>query len=69
VAHAHDVGDGLHGQARAVSRADGLVPLLPEVFAGLLQRGFAPQVVLGKGGQIGPGLGRLAFGAGDSGIV
>lgn len=69
MAHAHDLGDGLHGQALAVGRADGFVPLLPEVFPGLLQRGIALGVVLGEGGQAGSGLGCLAFRAGDLKIV
>ncbi len=69
VAHAHDLGDGLHGQALAVSRADGFVPLLPEVFTGLLQRGIALGVVLGEGGQAGSGLGSLAGWSGDLKIV
>jgi len=69
VAHAHDLGDGLHGQAIAVGGADGLVALLPECFGGLLQSCFAPGVVLGEGDQVGSGLGSMAFGAGDSGIV
>jgi hypothetical protein len=36
VAHAHDAGDGLHRQAVAVCRADGLVALLAQLVAGLL---------------------------------
>jgi hypothetical protein len=69
VAHAHDLGNGLHGEALAVSGADGLVSLLAEVFTGLLQGGFTPQVVLGEGSEAGSSLGRLAFGAGYAGIV
>lgn len=68
-AHAHDLGYGLHGQTLAVGGADGLILLLPEIFAGLLQGGFAPQVVLGEGGQTGSGLGRLAFRSGVLKIV
>jgi hypothetical protein len=69
VAHAHDLGDGLHGQALAVSRTDGFVPLLPQGFAGLLQGCFAFGVVLGEGGQTGSGLWGLAFRSGDLKIV
>jgi hypothetical protein len=69
VAHAHDLGNGLHGQTLAVGRADGLIPLVAEVFTGLLQGGFAPGVVLGEGGQVGSGLGRLTFRSGDLKIV
>jgi hypothetical protein len=50
VAHAHDLGDGLHRQAVVVGGADGFVAFLSERFARLIQSGFAPRVVLGKGG-------------------
>lgn len=69
MAHAHDLGDGLHGQALAVGRAYRFVPLVPEVFAGLLQRCFALGVVLGEGSETGPGLRGLAFRSGYSRIV
>jgi hypothetical protein len=69
VAHAHDLGDGLHGQAIVVGGADGFVSLLPEGFAGLIQGGFTPGVVLGEGRQAGSGLGGLAFRTGDLKIV
>jgi hypothetical protein len=69
VAHAHDLGDGLHGQTLAVGRSYGFVSLLPELFGGLLQGCFALGVVLGEGGQVGSGLGSVAFRAGDSRIV
>jgi hypothetical protein len=69
MAHAHDLGDGLHRQATRVGCLYGFVPLLSELFGGLLQSCFAPGVVLGKGDQIGSGLGSLTFGASDSGIV
>jgi hypothetical protein len=69
VAHAHDLGDGLHGQAVAVGGTDRCVPLLPQGFVGLLQRGFALGVVLGEGRQAGSGLGGLAFRSGDLKIV
>lgn len=67
--HAHNLGDGLHRQTLAVGSADGLVSLLAERFGGLLQGCFAPHVVLGESDQMGSGLGSVAFGAGDSGIV
>lgn len=69
MAHAHDLGDGLHGQTLAVGRPDGVVPLLPESFGGLRQGRFAPGVVLGEGSQAGSGLGCLAFRTDDVGIV
>lgn len=69
MAHAHNLGDGLHRQAALIGRADGFVSLLPERFGGLLQGCFTPHVVLGEGGQMGSGLGSVAFGSGDSGIV
>jgi hypothetical protein len=69
VSHAHDLSNGLHGQTLAVSRAYRFVPLLPEVFGGLLQRCFAPGVVLGEGNQACSGLRGLAFRAGYLRIV
>lgn len=69
MAHAHDTGDGGHGQALAVGHADGFVSLLPQFFASLLQGGFALGVALGKSGQAGSGLWCLAFSSGDSWIV
>lgn len=69
MAHAHDLGDGLHGQSTAVGGPDGFVPLLSQYFGGLLQGLLAPGVVLGKGGQTGSGLGGLAFRASDPRIV
>jgi hypothetical protein len=69
VAHAHDLGDGLHGQALAVGGTDGLIPPLPEVFAGCVQGGFALGVVLGKGSKTASGLGCMAFRASDLRIV
>ena len=69
MADAHDLGDGLHGQTLAVGGADGLIPLVPEVFGGLLQGGFTPGVALSEGGQAGSGLGGLAFRSGYVGIV
>jgi hypothetical protein len=42
MAHAHDLGNGLHGQTLAVGGADGFVALLPSGFARLLQGCFAP---------------------------
>ncbi len=69
MAHAHNLGDGLHGQATLIGRSDGFVSLLAERFASLLQGRFALGVVLGEGGQMGSGLGSMAFGAGDPGIV
>lgn len=69
MAHAHDLGDGLHGQALAVGRPYGFVSLLPERFDGLLQSCFAPGVVLGEGDQMDSGLGSVAFRAGDLEIV
>ncbi len=69
MAHAHDLSNGFHGQALAVGRPYGFVSLLPELFGGLLQGCFTPDVVLGEGGQMGSGLGSMAFRAGDLGIV
>jgi hypothetical protein len=69
VSHAHDLSNGLHGQTLAVSRAYRFVPFLPEVFGGLLQRCFAPSVVLGEGNQACSGLRGLAFRAGYLRIV
>jgi hypothetical protein len=69
VAQAHDLGNGLHGQAIAVGSPDRLVPLLPQGFVGLLQRGFALGVALGEGRQAASGLGCLAFRSGDLKIV
>jgi hypothetical protein len=69
VAHAHDLGDGRHRQAIGVGHADGFVALVAEVFASLIQAGFAAGVVLGEGAQAASGLGCSAFRAGDSGIV
>lgn len=69
VAHAHDLGNGCHRQALTVGRPYGFVSLLPELFGGLLQGCFAPGVVVGEGGQVGSGLGGVAFGAGDLRIV
>jgi hypothetical protein len=69
VAHAHDLGDGLHGQTIAVGSADRFVPLVPQDFVGLLQRGFALGVVIGEGRQAASGLGCLAFRSGDLKIV
>jgi hypothetical protein len=69
MAHAHDLGDGRHGQARAVGGPDSVVSLLPQFLAGLLPRGLALGVALGKGGQIGSGLRGLAFWSGDPLIV
>lgn len=67
--HAHDLGNGLHGQALAVGRSYSFIALLSELFGSLLQGCFALGVVLGEGGQVGSGLGSMAFGASDSGIV
>jgi hypothetical protein len=69
MAHAHDLGNGSHGQALAVGGSDGLVPLCLELIAGLLQRRLTPGVALGKGRQAASGLGGLAFSAGDLPIV
>lgn len=69
MAHAHDLGNGRHGQALAIGRPYGFVSLVPELFGGLLQSCVAPGVVLGEGGQVGSGLGGVTFGAGDLGIV
>jgi hypothetical protein len=69
MAHAHNLGYGLHGQTLAVGRSYGFVPLLPERFGGLLQGRFALGVVLGEGGEVSSGLGSMTFGAGDPGIV
>jgi hypothetical protein len=69
VAHAHDPGNGRHRQALAVSRADGLVALLPQFFTGLLQSGFALGVALGKGSKTVSGVRGLAFSSGDAWIV
>jgi hypothetical protein len=69
VAHAHDLRDGGHRQAIVVGGSDGCVPLLSKRIGGLLQRGFALGVVLGKGGEAASDFGSLAFGAGDLRIV
>lgn len=69
MAHTHDLGDSLHGQTLTVGRSYGFVSLLPELFGGLFQGCFAPGVVLGEGDQVGSGLGSMAFGTGDPGIV
>lgn len=69
MAHAHDLGNGLHRQAIVVGGADGFVPLLSEVFGSLLQGCLTPGVVLGEGRQAGSGLRGLAFRTGDARIV
>lgn len=69
MAHAHDLGNGLHRQAALIGRADGFVSLLPERFGDLLQGRFALGVVLGESCQMSSGLGSVAFGADDPGIV
>jgi hypothetical protein len=69
MAHAHDLGDGLHGQALAVGRPYSFVSLLPECFGCLLQGCFALGVVLGEGNQMASGLGSVAFETGDLEIV
>jgi hypothetical protein len=69
VAHAHDPGNGSHGQTVAVRHADGLVPLLPQFFASLLQGSFALRVALGKVGKTASGVRSLAFSSGDLRIV
>lgn len=69
VTHAHDLGNGLHGQTLAVSRAYRFVPLLPEVFVALGERCFALGVGLCKGGKTRSGLGCLAFRSGDLKMV
>jgi hypothetical protein len=67
--HAHDLGDGLHGQATFVGHSYGFVALVAEHFGSLLQGCFALGVVLGEGSEAGSGLGSVAFGTGDLGIV
>jgi hypothetical protein len=69
VAHAHDLGDGLHRQAVAVGLADGLVALGSQSLQRLCQRILALGIDLGEGGKTGAGLGSLAFRTGDLGIV
>jgi hypothetical protein len=69
VAHAHDLGNGGHGQAVAVGGAYRLVALSPEILSGLFQRFFALGVVVSEGGQAGSGLGGLAFRSSYSRIV
>jgi hypothetical protein len=69
MAHAHDLGNGLHRQTALVGRPYGFVSLVPELFGGLLQGCFALGVVLGKGCEAGSGLGSMTFRAGYSGIV
>lgn len=69
MAHAHDLCDRRHRQAVGIGRPDGLIALVPEGFASLLQGRFALGVVLGEGGQAVSDLGCLAFRSGDSRIV
>jgi hypothetical protein len=69
VTHAHDLGNGFHGQTLAVSRAYRFVPLLPEGFVALGERCFALVVGLCKGDKARSGLGCLAFRSGDLKIV
>lgn len=69
MAHAHDLGDGLHRQPIAVGGADGRVAGLAQVVAGLVQGCFTADVVLGKGRKTASGLGGLAFWTGDPKIV
>jgi hypothetical protein len=69
MAHAHDLGNGVHRQALGVGSTDRLVPLLAQGFAGLLKLGFALGVALGEGRQAGSGLGCLAFSPWDGRIV
>lgn len=69
VAHAHDLRNGGHRQAGVVGGPDSLVTGLTQFLGGPLQLGFALGVVLGKGRQATSGLGGLAFGTGDLGIV
>jgi hypothetical protein len=69
VAHLHDLGDGLHGEAILVGSADGFVALVAQFLAGLLQLGLPLGVARGKGRQAASGLGGLAFRASDLRIV
>lgn len=69
VAHAHDLRNGRHWQTGVVGGPYGLIAALAQFLTGPLQLGFALGVVLGKGRQAASGLGSLAFGAGDLGIV
>lgn len=69
MAHAHELGNGRHRESRAIGRTNGRIPLAAQGFCGLLQRGLALGVVLGKGCQPGSGLWGLAFSSGDLEIV
>jgi hypothetical protein len=69
VAHAHHLGDGLHGQPVGVGGTDRLVALLPQCIASLVKGLLTLGVVLGEGREAGSGLGGLAFRSGDSRIV
>jgi len=69
VAHAHDLGNGLHRQAVFVGRPDGAVSLSPQLVGGLLKLAFAAGIGLGKGCQAVFGLGCLALRSGDVKIV
>jgi hypothetical protein len=69
VAHAHDLRDGLHGEAVVVGGSDGLIALAAQVFACLVEYGFLLGVALGKGCESGLGFGCLAFWSGDPRIV
>lgn len=66
MAHAHDLGDGLHRQAVLIRRPDGFIALCAELVGRLLQLALPVGVFLGKGRQAGFRLGCLALGTDDS---
>lgn len=66
VAHAHDLGDGLHRQAVLVGGADGFVSLFTELASSLLQLVLTAGVLLGKGRETRFGVRCLTLGTGNS---
>lgn len=69
MAHAEDAGNVGHRQPVLVCGADRFVALGSQFLGSLLKLALAAGVVVGKGRQARAGLGCLALGARDLGIV
>lgn len=65
VAHVHDLSNGFHRQAVAMSRPDGLIAFGSQALGLLRQLVFTLGVILGEGHQALAGFGCLALGTGD----